>query len=360
VGLKEAKDAIDGMEVAISASPDGASIEVTPSTSIPAITSTPSTIAEAAKRSGTCILTAFILFIILVTVVPILIGLTSPGGPLAEVWARINPIAVGRVTLAFGKEGTGPGYFTDARFVSVDNNGHIFVGEFSGGRVQVFDENGKYLTQWIATGEATGKIYLSGMAAGRDGAVYTLVSSQLYVYDGMNGNLLGRLDHPNGWGFDDVTLAPDGSVVAAWYVNRDDIIRFNRNGQITLLLKNAIGNVTGDSEMDMKVAVDGTRNIYAMAYFNEAVFVFSPDGHYISRFGSRGDAKGQFTSPRSIAIDNQGRIYIADSPGVMIYASDGRYLDTLPVNGAAMGMTFDNQNNLYVVADEQVLRYKLK
>jgi hypothetical protein len=44
----------------------------------------------------------------------------------------------------------------------------------------------------------------------------------------------------------------------------------------------------------------------------------------------------------------------------MIYASDGRYLDTLSVNGAVMGMTFDDQNNLYVVADDQVLRFKLK
>ena len=49
--------------------------------------------------------------------------------------------------------------------------------------------------------------------------------------------------------------------------------------------------------------------------FNEGVFVFSPDGKYISRFGSMGDAEGQFTSPRSIAVDNLGKIYIADFPG---------------------------------------------
>jgi sugar lactone lactonase YvrE len=106
--------------------------------------------------------------------------------------------------------------------------------------------------------------------------------------------------------------------------------------------------------------VDGSGNIYALAYFNEGVFVFSPDGKYLSRFGSMGDAEGQFTSPRSIAVDNLGKIYIADFPGVMIFASDGRYLDTLPVNGAAMGMAFDDQNNLYVVADNQVQRFKLK
>jgi sugar lactone lactonase YvrE len=264
------------------------------------------------------------------------------------------------VTLSFGKEGTGPGYFTDAEYVAVDNNGHIFVGEGTGGRVQVFDSNGNYLTQWNATGEETGDIYLTSMAAGRNGAVYTVVGSQLYVYDGLTGDLLGRIDHPDGWGFDDVTVAPDGSIVAAWYKNQDDIIRFNRNGQMDLLVQNAIENVTGDSEMDMRVAVDGTGNIYVLGFFNESVFVFTPDGRYVTRFGSVGDAKGQFTSPRRIAVDNLGNVYIADFPGVMVYASDGRYLDTIPINGAVMGITFDDQNNLYVVADEQVLRFKLK
>lgn len=148
-----------------------------------------------------------------------------------------NPFAPGRVTLSFGKEGTGPGYFTDAGFVAVDNGGHIFVGEYTGGRVQVFDENGNYLTQWKAVGENNGNdIYMTGMAAARNSAVYVVVGSQLYVYDGMTGNLLGRLDHPDDWGFSDVTVAPDGSIVASWYKNRDDIIRFDRNGQMNLLI----------------------------------------------------------------------------------------------------------------------------
>jgi ribosomal protein L7/L12/sugar lactone lactonase YvrE len=360
VGLKQAKDAIDGMAVAMSASPERNDFEETLIPSPPIIPTTTRQLTGASKRGGRIILSGFIVFIILVSVVPILIAMASSGGPLAGIWSRINPFAAGRLNMSFGKQGTGPGYFSDAQYISVDNNGHIFVGELSGGRIQVFDENGKYLTQWQAKGDQTGDIYLTGMAAGRDGSVYAVVGSQLYVYDGMTGNLLGQLEHPDGWGFDDVTMAPDGSIVAAWYKNRDDIIRFKRNGEVTLLVESAISNVTNDSELDMKVAVDGTGNIYALAYFNEAVFVFSADGRYTSRFGSMGDAKGQFTSPRSIATDNLGRIYIADFPGVLIYASDGRYLGTLAVNGAVMGMTFDDQNNLYLVADNQVMGFKLK
>ena len=358
--LPDAKDAVDGIEVAMSAPMNG-SIEMTSTPANYQVSTRRAATVAGTTLGGTGCVVGFIIFLLLVTVVPILAAMTSNGGPLAGVWARINPFAPGRVTLSFGKEGTGPGYFTDARFVGVDNNGHIFVGEFAGGRIQVFDESGKYLTQWTATGEETGNdIYLTGMAVDRNGAVYAVVGSLLYVYDGMNGNMLGRLDHPDGWGFSDVTVALDGSVVAAWYKNQDDIIRFDRNGQVNLLVQNAISNVSGDSELETKLAVDGTGNIYALGYFNESVFVFASDGRYVTRFGSEGDAKGQFTSPNAIAVDNLGNIYITDFPGVMVFASDGRYLDTIPVNGAVMGITFDDQNNLYVVANEQVLRFTLK
>ena len=298
VGLKEARDVIEGMETALLEPEPEVMPDPTRSTPYSIDTLKVDPVVRKSNTGGKCLVIGFVIFMLLVTVVPILIGMTFQGGPLAGFWARVNPSAPGNVTLEFGEAGTGPGYFTDARFVSVDNNGHIFVGEFNGGRIQVFDENGTYLTQWKATGAETGDIYLSGMAAGRDGAVYTVVGSQLYVYDGLTGNLLGQLDHPEGWGFDDVTVAPDGSVVSAWYKNRDDLIRFDRSGQIDLIVENAISNVTNDSEMDIRVAVGGTGNIYALAYFNEAVFIFSSEGKYVSRFGSQGDADGQFTSPR--------------------------------------------------------------
>ncbi|HEX7174491.1 MAG TPA: hypothetical protein VF240_04315, partial [Pyrinomonadaceae bacterium] len=50
------------------------------------------------------------------------------------------------VVLQFGKEGTGPGYFKDARSIAVDGAGRIYVGEYSGGRIQVFDGAGKFIT----------------------------------------------------------------------------------------------------------------------------------------------------------------------------------------------------------------------
>lgn len=106
VSLKEAKDAVDGIEVAVSATPVEVSSEF--SSSLPYTTRPRNVnpVGEALKGGRSCLITGFILFLVLITVIPILIAMTSRGGPLAGVWARINPFAVGKVTLAFGKEGT--------------------------------------------------------------------------------------------------------------------------------------------------------------------------------------------------------------------------------------------------------------
>src|ERR1700752_3297643 len=47
------------------------------------------------------------------------------------------------VLLEFGSEGIGPGMFTDARSIAVDGTGRIYVGEYTGGGIQVFGQAGK-------------------------------------------------------------------------------------------------------------------------------------------------------------------------------------------------------------------------
>jgi sugar lactone lactonase YvrE len=104
--------------------------------------------------------------------------------------------------------------------------------------------------------------------------------------------------------------------------------------------------------------VDGAGTIYALGQWGHSVYIFTSDGRYVNRFGSEGDEEGQFTSPYAIAVDNQSRVYVSDFSGLLVFASDGRYLDTIPVDGFVYGMTFDDQNRLYVVTSyEKVMRF---
>src|SRR6185437_12206189 len=122
------------------------------------------------------------------------------------------------VLLDFGKEGIGAGMFSDARSIAVDGAGRIYVGEYTGGRIQVFDPEGKFVTQW-SIGDR--KTILRGLAADRKGTVYVVEGGHIDRYRGETGEKVGEVAYERN-GFDDVSVGADGGLVAAWQGNRDD------------------------------------------------------------------------------------------------------------------------------------------
>ena len=252
--------------------------------------------------------------------------------------------------LAFGGEGIGPGNFKDARSVAVDAEGRIYVGEYTGGRIQVFDPSGKFLTQWTVDR----RMPLRGMAADRGGTLYVVQSGAVKRYEGATGKELGTL---TSGGYDDVAAAADGGLVAfAWHA-RDDIVRLDSSGRVTRVITAAVSGQTDRSELNARVAADGLGQIYALGTFNNAVFKFSPEGKFLTQFGGDGDQPGQFRAPSAIAVDNQGRVYVGDFKGVQVFDAGGRYLGLIKVKGAASGLAFNERGELFVVARTQVYKF---
>lgn len=255
--------------------------------------------------------------------------------------------------LAFGSEGIGPGMFTDARSIGVDGEGRIYVGEYTGGRIQVFDATGKFLNQW-SIGDR--KTILRGLAVDRKGTLYVAHGGGVVRYKGDTGEKLGEIEYERG-GFDDVSVGADGGLVTALHRNRDDIVVFDANGKLVRAIPEAISGASGDSELSMRVAVDGTGYVYALGRFNNGVFKFGRDGKYMNRFGSSGDQAGQFRAPYSIAVDGHGRVFVGDIKGIQIFDADGRYLNVIKQKGVAFGMVFNDKNELFVVARDRVVKY---
>jgi sugar lactone lactonase YvrE len=273
------------------------------------------------------------------------------GGPAKE-----NRNSFANELLTFGSEGIGPGMFTDARSIAVDGAGRIYVGEYTGGRVQIFDATGKFVNQW-SIGDR--KTILRGLAADRKGTVYVVQGGGIDRYSGETGEKLGPVEYEKS-GFDDVTTTADGGLIAAWQSNRDDLVAFDSNGKVVRTIPAAISSTSGDSELSMRVAVDGSGNIYALGRFNNAVFKFGRDGKFMNRFGSGGDQPGQFRAPYSIAVDGYGRIYVGDIKGIQVFDANGRYLNTLNLKGVAFGMVFNDKNELFVIARDHVNKYSIQ
>jgi DNA-binding beta-propeller fold protein YncE len=82
----------------------------------------------------------------------------------------------GKYLLQFGKRGNGPGEFQLPHNVVVDARGKVYVTDRQNQRVEVFDADGKYLTEWDHTGGVSSlviandqKIWLGGTERDLDG-----------------------------------------------------------------------------------------------------------------------------------------------------------------------------------------------
>jgi DNA-binding beta-propeller fold protein YncE len=318
----------------------------------------------AARRVGRAVLVITIVSI----AVAVVVGLAGLAAGLLAIGAGVKAgvDAVGdaveetsglaRQVQAFGEPGIGPGAFTDARAIGVDSSGTLYVGEYQGGRVQVFDSTGEFVTQWFADREFP----LTGMAVGRDGPVYTVQRGEIVARDGASGERLGALVYDQGSHFEDVAVYPDGGLVTSWYGNRDDIVVFDARGEWLSTIAEAVSGQTGDSELSLRVAVTGQGDILALGEFNGSVFHFGPDGSFRNRFGAEGNQAGQFTAPMSIAVDGQGRVFVGDISGVQVFDLDGRYLETIAVEGVPFGLAIGDEGDLWVVNGTRVMEYAIE
>lgn len=257
-----------------------------------------------------------------------------------------------KAVLKFGGEGVGAGLFKDARAVAVDGSGNIYVGEYLQRRVQVFDPSGKFVTQWTVGPQ----MEIQALAADRKGNVYIQGSGTIWRFEGATGKELGHMDYPGVAMFNDVVTTPDGGLLASQSGIADNIVRFDAAGRTTLVIRKAVSTQSETGELDLKVATDGIGHIYALSSFSNAVYKFSMDGKYVSKFGSQGTQQGQFTAPQAIAVDPQGRVYVSDFNGIQVFDSEGRYLNRIN-SGLALGMVINDKNELFTAARTQIVKY---
>jgi hypothetical protein len=296
---------------------------------------------------------------VLIVVAVVVTAAIGIGGLVLGLGAATSGLDLGgaaRPLRTFGGSGIGPGLFTDARSIGLDGDGNIYVGEYQGGRVQVFDPQGEFSTQWFADREFP----LTGMAVRRDGVVLTVQRGGIVLRDGSTGQARGSIAYDEGDEFEDAALQADGGLLTFWYGNRDDLVVFDGAGGVRLQIPEAISGQTGDSELGAHVAAVGNGDLLALGEFNEAVFHFGPDGRFLNRFGAAGDEPGQLRAPLSIAVDGQGRVYVGDIWGIEIFELDGRFVRRMDVEGSPYGLTVDTAGHLWVVNGTQVAEYALE
>ena len=285
--------------------------------------------------------------------------ITTPSIPSLSQFLPSSPPAPSQfatMAMEFGAQGVSPGHFDDARSIAVDNNGHIFVGEYSNGRIQIFDTTGKYLNEFSLGPNS----YLQNLIADRTGTLYAVSSSHILRFTAATGASMPEMDNNvsnmSPKDYTDACLAPQSIMYALSNSAGDDpeIVKLSTTtGQIITTFDT--GKSVGESLDFFRITALATGEIYALDR-EKGVFKFSSDGRFITRFGG-GKSPGvspldmppsQLFSPENLAADSQGRIYVSDAGFcIKVYDKDGNYLTQFGNHEVAFGIAIDDQDNIY-------------
>lgn len=114
-------------------------------------------------------------------------------------------------------------------------------------------------------------------------------------------------------------------------------------------------HIIPEAKCPQGVAVDTLGRMF-VADTTDQIFVLSPNGQLLTRFGSRGSGEGQFIRPTNIAVDD-ARLYVVDEGNsrLAVFALDGKPVMTIGKHGAERGqflvprsVTVDPSGNIYV------------
>jgi hypothetical protein len=95
------------------------------------------------------------------------------------------------------------------------------------------------------------------------------------------------------------------------------------------------------------VCEDDQENFYVLDRLEQKVFVFSPDGRLLTKFGQKGQGPGDFQSPGQIVFTSQAELAVLED---LFYVSflklDGSFIRRLDLNGR-LGLGFIGPDRFY-------------
>ena len=86
------------------------------------------------------------------------------------------------------------------------------------------------------------------------------------------------------------------------------------------------------------------------AMSNNRIVKFTANGQYIKEWGGTGSEPGKFVVPHALALDSQGRLFVADRDNnrIQIFDQDGDFLDQWTQFGRPSGLHITADDTLYV------------
>jgi hypothetical protein len=256
----------------------------------------------------------------------------------------------GEFVLSWGRKGSGQGEFNFGGgesghswgSITVDANGNVYVGEVVSQRIQKFTSGGVYITQWGAEVEVSPNAMTVDSKGNLHVSMHAESRIQQFTLDGQFVSEWANISFDDGWFRLPLGVATDsfGNVYVA-----DDrgVQRFRSNGEYSGLV--SPGGAPAESWYGSMVATDNNDYLYVIDTISHRVQKYSPDGVFVSEWGSRGggdsqfDFMDQYVQGGDVALDESGNVYVADYANHRLqkFTSDGQYLTQWGSRGSGNG-----------------------
>jgi len=252
-----------------------------------------------------------------------------------------------RPELVWGVHGTRAGWVHKPRVAAFDERDHLYLADLTD-RIQVFDRDGKYLRGWRTPDfNVDGP---SGLTVDRYGRllvadthfyrvlVYSTRGELLFqIGDGVQGTTPGRFGYPT-----DVVIDRAGNFYVADYGDNDRIQVFSPEGK-WLRQWGGHGYATGEFLKPRALAIDEDDRIYVADSCNHRVQVFDTQGKLLGHWGKRGSAPGELSYPYDLAIGPDGALYVCEygNHRVQKFSLDGEPLGIWGSAGRGPGQLYN-------------------
>ncbi|HEX5226103.1 MAG TPA: peptidyl-alpha-hydroxyglycine alpha-amidating lyase family protein [Bryobacteraceae bacterium] len=153
-------------------------------------------------------------------------------------------------------------------------------------------------------------------------------------------------------------LDADGNV---WTVDVDAhrVMKWTPSGKLLMMI-GGVGGAAGNN--DSKDAFNRPANLtfapngdffVADGYVNSRVVHFNKDGEYIAHWGHKGTGDSEFDIVHDVALDGQGRVYVADRTNkrVQIFDQSGKFLGKWTDAGSPFGLYYVARENAMYMCD---------
>jgi len=153
---------------------------------------------------------------------------------------------------------------------------------------------------------------------------------------------------------------PQGEAAAGAKKIGHQVFKFSPQGKLLMTLGEAgvPGNDGAHFTNPSDVVTNANGEIFVVdghnATGNNRIVKFTKDGKFIKAFGGTGHGPGQLFGPHAIAMDAAGRLFVADrgNQRIVIFDQEGKYLSRWTQFGMPSDIAIDRNGKIYVADSE--------